>query len=43
MNLFPQYQGPATDVAVFIDFENIYISVRNRYDTNPNFESIMEL
>ena len=43
MNLFPQYQNPATDVAVFIDFENIYISVRNRYDTNPNFESIMEL
>ncbi len=31
------------DVAVFIDFENIYISVRNRYDANPNFESIMEL
>jgi uncharacterized protein (TIGR00288 family) len=31
------------DVAVYIDFENIYISVRNRYDTNPNFESIMDL
>lgn len=31
------------DVSVFIDFENIYISVRNRYDTNPNFESIMDL
>ncbi len=31
------------DVAVFIDFENIYISVRNRYDANPNFESIMDL
>lgn len=30
------------DVAVFIDFENIYISVRNRYDANPNFESIMD-
>jgi uncharacterized protein (TIGR00288 family) len=30
------------DVAVFIDFENIYISVRNRYDVNPNFESIMD-
>ncbi len=30
------------DVAVFIDFENIYISVRNRYEANPNFESIME-
>jgi uncharacterized protein (TIGR00288 family) len=43
MNRFPQFQGPATDVAVFIDFENIYISVRNRYETNPNFESIMEL
>jgi len=34
--------GLGTDVAVFIDFENIYISVRNRYETNPNFESIME-
>jgi uncharacterized protein (TIGR00288 family) len=31
------------DVAVYIDFENIYISVRNRYDANPNFESIMDL
>ncbi len=31
------------DVAVYIDFENIYISVRNRYDTNPNFESVMDL
>lgn len=30
------------DVAVYIDFENIYISVRNRYDANPNFESIMD-
>jgi len=43
MNPFSPYPSPATDVAVFIDFENIYISVRNRYDTNPNFESIMEL
>jgi uncharacterized protein (TIGR00288 family) len=33
----------AGDVAVFIDFENIYISVRSRFDTNPNFESIMDL
>lgn len=39
----PHSQGPGTDVAVFIDFENIYISVRNRYETNPNFESIMDL
>lgn len=30
------------DVAVFVDFENIYISVRNKYDVNPNFESIMD-
>lgn len=30
------------DVAVFIDFENIYISVRNKYDVNPNFESLMD-
>lgn len=39
----PHSQGSGTDVAVFIDFENIYISVRNRYETNPNFESIMDL
>jgi uncharacterized protein (TIGR00288 family) len=31
-----------SDVAVFVDFENIYISVRNKYDVNPNFESIMD-
>ncbi len=31
-----------SDVAVFIDFENIYISVHNKYDTDPNFESIMD-
>ncbi|MFN2115410.1 MAG: NYN domain-containing protein [Anaerolineae bacterium] len=36
-------QQSSGDVAVFIDFENIYISVRNRYDANPNFESIMDL
>ncbi len=30
------------DVAVFIDFENIYISVHNRYDANPNFEYVMD-
>lgn len=30
------------DVAVFVDFENIYISVRNKYDVNPNFESIRD-
>ena len=30
------------DVAVFIDFENIYISVHNKYDKDPNFESIMD-
>lgn len=34
--------GRPVDVAVFIDFENIYISVRNKYDVNPNFESIMD-
>lgn len=33
-------QGP--DVAVFIDFENIYISTREKYGSNPNFEYIME-
>jgi uncharacterized protein (TIGR00288 family) len=31
-----------TDVAVFIDFENIYISVHNRYDADPNFEYVMD-
>lgn len=30
------------DVAVFIDFENIYVSVRDKLDANPNFESIMD-
>lgn len=40
---FPSQDGYSGDVAVFIDFENIYISVRNRYDANPNFESIMDL
>ena len=30
------------DVAVFIDFENIYISVRSQFDANPNFETIMD-
>jgi len=31
-----------TDVAVFIDFENIYISVHNRHDADPNFEYVMD-
>lgn len=30
------------DVAVFIDFENIYISVLAEYDVNPDFEAIIE-
>jgi uncharacterized protein (TIGR00288 family) len=30
------------DVAVFVDFENVYISVRDKFDANPNFETIME-
>lgn len=30
------------DVALFLDFENVYISVRTVYDQNPNFESIVE-
>ncbi|MFQ5342350.1 MAG: NYN domain-containing protein [Anaerolineae bacterium] len=37
-----QYYDRRVDVAVFVDFENIYISVRNKYDVNPNFESIMD-
>lgn len=31
-----------SDVAVFVDFENIYISVRNRHDADPNFELVMD-
>lgn len=31
-----------TDVAVFVDFENIYISVRHQHDTDPNFELVMD-
>jgi uncharacterized protein (TIGR00288 family) len=30
------------DVAVFIDFENVYVSVRDKLDANPNFETIMD-
>ncbi len=30
------------DVAVFIDFENVYVSVREKLDESPNFESIMD-
>ena len=30
------------DVAVFIDFENIYVSVREKFDATPNFEALME-
>ena len=33
---------PRRDVAVFIDFENIYVSVRDKLDANPNFEIIMD-
>jgi uncharacterized protein (TIGR00288 family) len=29
-------------VAVFIDFENVYVSVRDKLDANPNFEMIMD-
>lgn len=30
------------DVAVFIDFENVYVSVRDKLNANPNFEAIMD-
>ncbi|MBM7845992.1 NYN domain-containing protein [Herpetosiphon giganteus] len=33
---------PKQDVAVFIDFENIYVSVREKFDATPNFEALME-
>lgn len=35
-----EIKGP--DVAVLIDFENIYISTREKYKTNPNFGYIMD-
>lgn len=35
-------EQPRRDVAVFIDFENIYVSVRDKLDANPNFEIIMD-
>jgi uncharacterized LabA/DUF88 family protein len=31
-----------SDVAVFIDFENIYIATREKYKANPKFEDVME-
>ena len=34
--------SPRPDVAVFIDFENVYVSVRDKLDANPNFEMIMD-
>ncbi|MCS6941094.1 MAG: NYN domain-containing protein [Roseiflexaceae bacterium] len=34
--------NPRLDVAVFIDFENVYVSVRDKLDVNPNFEIIMD-
>jgi uncharacterized protein (TIGR00288 family) len=30
------------DVAVFVDFENVYVSVREKFDATPNFEMIMD-
>jgi len=35
-----EVKGP--DVAVFMDFENIYIATRDKYNANPKFEYIME-
>ncbi len=34
--------GRTKDVALFLDFENVYISVRQVYKQNPNFELITE-
>ncbi len=31
-----------SDVAVFVDFENVYVSVREKFDAQPNFELIMD-
>ncbi|MDQ4076333.1 MAG: NYN domain-containing protein [Chloroflexota bacterium] len=33
---------PEKDVALFLDFENVYISVRQVYNQNPNFELLVE-
>jgi len=33
---------PSNDVAVFVDFENIYISIRNKYGEQPNFDSLRD-
>lgn len=35
-------ERPGKDVALFIDFENVYISVRQVYNQNPNFEVLVE-
>ena len=35
-------ERPKKDVALFLDFENVYISVRQVYKQNPNFEVIVE-
>ncbi len=36
------YENRRPDVAVFIDFENVYVSVRDKLNANPNFEAIMD-
>jgi uncharacterized protein (TIGR00288 family) len=36
------YEQKRPDVAVFIDFENVYVSVRDKLNANPNFEAIMD-
>jgi uncharacterized protein (TIGR00288 family) len=36
------YDHRRPDVAVFIDFENVYVSIRDKLDANPNFETIMD-
>lgn len=42
MNKSNGSERPNKDVALFIDFENVYISVRQVYKQNPNFETIVE-
>ncbi|MEF3274618.1 MAG: NYN domain-containing protein, partial [Chloroflexus sp.] len=36
------YDQKRPDVAVFIDFENIYVSVRDKLNATPNFEAIID-
>ena len=42
MSKFNGTERRKKDVALFLDFENVYISVRQVYNQNPNFDVIVE-